>query len=147
VNFAANHIVVRTDKGDKDRVTVLPNVIKADLVRHLENVREQHAHDLQHGAGWVELPTALGRTYPNAGREWVWQWVFPATRLYVDRDTRQRRRHHLHESVLQRLVKGAVRCAGIAKRATPHTLRHFLRDPPARGRVRHPHRPGTAETP
>ncbi len=124
VNFAANHIVVRTGKGDKDRVTVLPNVIKADLVRHLEHVREQHAHDLQHGAGWVELPTALGRKYPNAGREWVWQWVFPATRLYVDRDTRQRRRHHLHESVLQRLVNGAVRRAGIAKRATPHTLRH-----------------------
>ncbi len=72
----------------------------------------------------VQLPNALGRKYPNAGREWVWQWVFPATRLYLDRDTRQQRRHHLHESVLQRVVKGAVRRAGIAKRATPHTLRH-----------------------
>ncbi len=97
---------------------------KGDLVRHLEGIREQHGRDLQHGAGWVALPTALARKYPNAGREWVWQWVFPATRLYLDRDTRQRRRHHLHESVLQRVVKGAVRRAGIAKRATPHMLRH-----------------------
>src|SRR6266545_1039819 len=124
VDFASNQVVVRTGKGDKDRVTMLPAVIKADLARHLEGVREQHERDLQCGAGWVELPMALGRKYPNAGREWVWQWVFPATRLYVDRDTRQRRRHHLHESVLQRVVKSAVRRAGIAKRATPHTLRH-----------------------
>ena len=124
VDFASNQIVVRTGKGEKDRVTMLPAVVKADLARHLEGVREQHGRDLQYGAGWVELPNALGRKYPNAGREWVWQWVFPATRLYVDRDTRQRRRHHLHESVLQRVVKGAVRRAGIAKRATPHTLRH-----------------------
>ena len=96
VDFGRNQIVVRTGKGDKDRVTMLPEVLKAHLARHLEGVREQHTRDLQHGAGWVELPTALGRKYPNAGREWVWQWIFPATRLYVDRDTRQRRRHHLH---------------------------------------------------
>ena len=121
VDFGRNQIVVRTGKGEKDRVTMLPEVIKADLARHLEGVREQHGGDLRQGAGWVELPTALGRKYPNAGREWVWQWVFPATRLYVKRDTRQRRRHHLHESVLQRMVKGAVRRAGLAKRATPHT--------------------------
>ncbi len=124
VDFGRNQIVVRTGKGDKDRVTMLPEVLKADLARHLEGVREQHARDLQHGAGWVELPTALGRKYPNAGREWVWQWIFPTTRLYVDPDTRQRRRHHLHESVLQRTVNGAVRRAGVTKRATPHTLRH-----------------------
>jgi integrase len=89
VDFASN----RTGKGDKDRVTMLPVVVKADLARHLEGVREQHERDLQYGAGWVELPTALGRKYPTAGREWVWQWVFPATRIYLDRDTRQRRRH------------------------------------------------------
>jgi len=124
VDFSTNQIVVRTGKGDKDRVTMLPEVTKADLARHLEGVREQHGRDLQYAAGWVELPTALARKYPNAGSEWVWQWVFPATRLYVDRDTHQRRRHHLHESVLQRVVKSAVRRAGIAKRATPHTLRH-----------------------
>lgn len=67
VNFAANHIVVRTGTGDKDRVTILPDVIKADLLRHLESVRSQHARDLQHGAGWVELPTALARKYPKRG--------------------------------------------------------------------------------
>src|SRR4029453_5464291 len=101
VDFASNQIVARTGKGDKGRVAMLPVVVKAALARHLEGVREQHERDLQYGAGWVELPTALGRKYPTAGREWVWQWVFPATRLYLARDPRQRRRHHLHESVLQ----------------------------------------------
>jgi len=84
---------------------------KLGLVRHLEDVRAQHEADLAMGAGWVELPTALLRKYPNAGREWAWQWVFPATRLYRDHLTGQRRRHHLHESVLQRAVKDAVRKA------------------------------------
>jgi integron integrase len=124
VDFAANQIVVRGAKGDKDRVTVLPTIIKRDLMQHLEATREQHRRDLQSGAGWVELPTALARKYPNAGRDWVWQWVFPATRFYRDRETAQLRRHHLHETVLQRVVKDAVWRAGIAKRATPHTLRH-----------------------
>src|SRR5437667_997076 len=107
-------------------MTMLPAVIKPDLARHLESVREQYRRDVQSGAGWVELPTALARKYPNAGRDWVWQWVCPATRFYRDRETGQLRRHHLHETVLQRVVKDAVRRAGIAKRATPHTLRHSL---------------------
>jgi len=124
LDFATNQIVVRGGKGDKDRVTMLPGIVKAGLLEHLEDVRAQHRHDLVAGAGWVELPTALMRKYPNAGREWVWQWVFPATRIYRDRLTGQRRRHHLHESVLQRAVKAAVRQAGLAKRASPHTLRH-----------------------
>jgi integron integrase len=124
LDFASNQIVVRGGKGDKDRVTMLPGIVKADLSRHLEDVRAQHERDLAAGAGWVELPTALLRKYPGAGREWGWQWVFPATRIYRDRLTGQRRRHHLHESVLQRAVKTAVRQAGIAKRASPHTLRH-----------------------
>jgi integron integrase len=124
IDFARNQIVVRGGKGDKDRVTMLPGVVKADLARHLEAVRAQHQSDLRREAGWVELPTALARKYPNAGREWVWQWAFPATRPYRDRETGQWRRHHLHESVLQRVVKDAARRAGIPKRATPHTLRH-----------------------
>jgi integron integrase len=124
VDFASNQIVVRGGKGDKDRMTMLPAVIKPDLARHLESVREQYRRDVECGAGWVELPSALARKYPNAGREWVWHWVFPATRMYVERLTGQRRRHHLHESVLQRAVKHAVWHAGIAKRAGPHTLRH-----------------------
>jgi integron integrase len=124
IDFDSRQIVVRGGKGDKDRVTMLPAAVKADLARHLESAREQHQRDLAGGAGWVELPTALARKYPNAGREWVWQWVFPATRMYLDRVTGQRRRHHLHESVLQRAMKDAVRRAGITKRAGPHTLRH-----------------------
>jgi integron integrase len=124
VDFGRRQITVRAGKGDKDRNTPLPTVISADLARHLETVKRQHDLDLRQGAGWVELPWALARKYPTAGREWVWQWVFPATRIYVDRETGQRRRHHLHESVLQRAMKEAVRHSGISKRATCHTLRH-----------------------
>jgi integrase len=79
---------------------------------------------LQSGAGWVALPSALGQKYPNAGREWPWQWVFPATRMYTDRETGQRRRHHLHETAIQRAVKAAARAAGLSHRASCHTLRH-----------------------
>ena len=124
VDFARNQIMVRGGKGDKDRATPLPSVVIADLAKHLEGVKPQHDADLRHGPGWIELPWALARQYPNAGREWAWQWVFPATRVYVDRETGQRRRHHLHESVLQRAVKHAVRRAEIPKPATCHTLRH-----------------------
>jgi integron integrase len=124
LDFGANLIVVRNGKGAKDRVTMLPAAVKTDLPRHLDGVRRQHEADLRAGAGWVELPDALGRKYPNAGREWGWQWVFPATRWYVHRETRQRRRHHLHESVTQRAVKEAVRLSGIAKHAKCHTFRH-----------------------
>ena len=124
VDFGANQIVIRDGKGSKDRVTMLPAAVKAALAAHIDRVREQHQADLRHAAGWVELPWALARKYPNAGREWAWQWVFPATRFYVDRVTGQRRRHHLHESVLQRAVKDAVRGVGIGKRATCHTFRH-----------------------
>ncbi len=124
VDFAMNQIAIRDGKGHKDRPTMLPASVKGDLVAHLERVHEQHRADLRHGAGWVELPGALLRKCPNAGRDWGWQWVFPATRFYVDRVAGQRRRHHLHESVLQRAVKDAVRSAGIAKPATCHTFRH-----------------------
>jgi integrase len=103
---------------------MLPAAVKEDLLRHLESVRRQYEQDLRRGAGWVELPGALMRKCPNAGREWGWQWVFPATRVYVDRMTGQRRRHHLHETVLQRAVRDAARRAGIARCATCHTLRH-----------------------
>jgi len=124
VDFARNQIVVRGGKGDKDRVTMLPAIATAELVCHLEAVRAQHQADVAADAGWVELPTALLRKYPKAGRDWVWQWVFPATRLYRDRQTGQWRRHHLHETVLQRVVKAAAHRAQITKRASPHTLRH-----------------------
>jgi integron integrase len=124
VDFSSNQIIIREGKGDKDRVTLLPLAATSELRRKLEVVRLQHRRDLERGAGWVEMPLALARKYPNAGQEWGWQWVFPATRIYVDRETGQRRRHHLHESVLQRAVKEAVRRAGLAKPASCHTFRH-----------------------
>ncbi len=117
VDFATNQLMIRDGKGRKDRVTMLPAAVKAALAAHIERVRQQHQADLRPGAGWVELPGALVRKYPTAGLEWGWQWVFPATRFYVDRVSGQRRRHHLHESVLQKAVKDAVRAAGIAKLA------------------------------
>jgi integron integrase len=124
VDFGSNQITVRGGKGDKDRVTLLPGTAKDELAGHIERVRKQHQNDVEAGAGWVELPAALARKYPNAGREWAWQWVFPATRIYVEPQTGERRRHHLHESVLQRAVKEAIRRVGIAKPASCHTLRH-----------------------
>jgi len=87
-------------------------------------VKRLHDRDVALGGGCVELPWALARKYPNAGREWPWQWVFPATRLYFDQATGQRRRHHLHQTVLQRAVLEAARRAQLGKRATPHTFRH-----------------------
>jgi len=115
---------IRRAKGAKDRVTVLARTARGPLERHLERVRQAHARDLEEGAGWVELPDALGRKYPSAGRSWPWQWVFPARRRHVDRVTGQIRRHHLHESAVQRAMVEAVRASGIGKRATCHTLRH-----------------------
>ena len=103
-DFGASQIVVREGKGDKDRVTLLPAAVREPLAEQLAWARRRHAADIAAGAGWVELPAALGRKYPNAGREWPWPWVFPATRGYVDRETNERRRHHLHETVLQRHV-------------------------------------------
>jgi integron integrase len=124
LDFARGEIVVRDGKGGKDRRTMLPGSLRQRLEHHLETVIAQHAADLTRGAGWVELPGALARKYPNAGREWPWQWVFPATRLYVDRESGERRRHHLHETVVQRAVKQAAIRARLSKRVTCHTFRH-----------------------
>jgi integron integrase len=124
VDFDARQILVRGGKGDKDRVTLLPEAVIEDLRRHIERVRVLHQRDVARGGGWVELPAALSRKYPNAGRDWGWQWVFPATRTYVSRECGERRRHHLHESVLQRAVREVARRAGIIRPASCHTLRH-----------------------
>jgi integron integrase len=105
IEFSKNQIVVRAGKGNKDRYTMLPTAVKEPLLRHLQSVKHQHDQDLGVGLGRVSLPNALERKYPNAGREWGWQWVFPATSHYTDRLTGERRRHHLHESVLQKSVK------------------------------------------
>jgi integron integrase len=124
VDFARNEVTVRDGKGRKDRVTLLPAKLAGPLRAHVEKVRHQHADDLAQGAGSVELPDALDRKYPQAPWDWAWQWVFPASRFYIHVETGRRRRHHLHESVLQREVAIAVRASAIAKPATCHTLRH-----------------------
>jgi integron integrase len=124
VDFGTNQITVRGGKGDRDRHTVLPERIGGALLRHLAEVRAQHEGDIAAGSGWVALPGALALKYPNAGREWGWHWVFPAGRMYEDPDTGQRRRHHLHETVVQRAFKEALRASPIAKAASCHTLRH-----------------------
>lgn len=124
LDFARAQLIVRGGKGDKDRVTVLPLALHEALNAHLGRVRRLHERDLACGAGNVELPDALGRKYPQARCSWEWQWVFPATSIYVERESGERRRHHLHPTVMQRAMHEAVLRAGIAKRATCHTLRH-----------------------
>jgi integron integrase len=124
IHFDRGELTIRDGKGGKDRVTMLPGALRKPLLDHLACVKVQHESDLAAGHGTVALPGALRMKYPNAPSEWAWQWVFPATRLYVDRSTGERRRHHLHESVLQRAVKDAVRSSGISRPATCHSLRH-----------------------
>lgn len=131
LELARNQIVVRDGKGFKDRVAVLPECLKPDLVRHLDRVRLLHHQDLRAGNGRVHLPYALARKFPNANREWIWQYVFPAAGL--SRDPREPgfpearavlRRHHVSELSVQRAVKEAVRLTRITKPASCHTLRH-----------------------
>jgi len=124
LDFHRREIMVHQGKGRKDRRTMLPRKLVTPLMNHLEIVRRQHQADLREGAGYVELPGSLSRKYRNANREWPWQWVFPATRKYFHKETKESRRHHLHESVIQRSVRAAARNAGFSKRVTTHTLRH-----------------------
>ncbi len=126
VDFGYLRITVRDGKGAKDRVTMLPVNLAKLLERHLQRVRAQHEEDVEAGFGCVYLPFALARKFPKADREWAWQYVFPSPRLSVDprAQDKEKRRHHIDESVLQDAVKKAVRASGIQKPATCHTLRH-----------------------
>jgi integron integrase len=124
VDFAGQQLQVRDGKGRKDRVTLLPASLQPALRLHIDRMRAQHQLDLRRGSGFVELPDALRVKYPAAPEEWPWQWVFPATRHYTDHATGERRRHHLHETVLQRAVHRAGIAAGVAKPVNPHALRH-----------------------
>lgn len=124
VDFAQRMLLVREGKGEKDRVTMLPEHVVAPLQEHLARVQQVHAADLAAGYGAVYLPYALERKYPNANREWGWQYVFPAKSRAVDPRTGHVRRHHMDESSLQKAVRAAARLAGIDKPATCHTFRH-----------------------
>lgn len=123
-DFTRGEILVRRGKGGKDRVTMLPSIAREALTRQVERVRLLHEHDTRDGAGRVALPGALERKAPAWAADLAWQWVFPASRRYRDPATGTERRHHLHETAVQRAMQRAVREAGIAKRATCHTLRH-----------------------
>jgi len=124
IDLARREVTVRRGKGQKDRRTVLPGVLIEPLRAHLASNHLQHVEDVRRGGGFVAVPDALARKYPSAPREWAWQWAFPATRTYVASETGERRRHHLHETVIQSAVRAAAAASGIAKPVSPHTLRH-----------------------
>jgi len=124
LDFANRQIIIRDGKGNDDRVTILPESLIQPLQAHLQKVKRTHEIDLSKGFGSVYLPYALDRKYPNAGKEWIWQYAFPASSLFKDSKTGLTRRHHLHESVIQKSIKEAARLAKIDKRVTPHTFRH-----------------------
>ncbi len=124
VEFSRKEILVRDGKGFKDRVTMLPAALAAPLAEHLKRVKALHEQDLAAGRGAVHLPYALERKYPNASRDWGWQYVFPSANLSEDPRSGIERRHHLQDQAVQRAMRQAVRDAGVAKPATPHTLRH-----------------------
>jgi integron integrase len=124
VDFAMNQIVVRNGKGKKDRITVLPQRIRKSLQSHLSYVQSLHQKDLRDGYGHVYLPNALARKYRNADKSWAWQYVFPAKTVSVDPRSGEKRRHHIHETVIRKAIKAATRTAGIVKPVSCHTLRH-----------------------
>lgn len=124
VDFAQRQILVRDGKGSKSRVTMLPTSAIEELHDHLASVKHQHQQDLGRGFGAVSLPYALDRKYPNANRDWAWQFVFPSSQIAKDARSELMCRHHLHESGVQKAVKQAVRATNLAKRVGCHTFRH-----------------------
>lgn len=124
VDFELNQIIVRDGKGNKDRVTMFPASVKKPLAEHLSNIKKTHEADIANGFGRVLMPDALARKYPNASKEWRWQWLFPQGNLWHNKETGERGRHHIDESIIQKAVKEAVAKSGLVKRATCHTFRH-----------------------
>jgi integron integrase len=124
LDFQRRELSVRDGKGGKDRLTLLPQSLVAGLQEHLSRVRHLHQGDLAAGWGRVLMPCALARKYPNANREWAWQWVFPQQNRWRDRESGNQGRHHLDPSVVQKAVKRAMAEAGVSKAASCHTFRH-----------------------
>jgi integrase len=123
LEFERRAIIVRDTKGNADRITVLPDSLIEPLRAQLRRTKSLHEEDLAKGLGAVYLPDALERKYPNAAREWIWQYVFPSDRLSVDPRSGCVRRHHADESGLQKAVRQAAKASGITKHVTPHTFR------------------------
>jgi integron integrase len=124
IDFETMRLTVRDGKGRKDRVTVLPERYQQLLKQQLEHAKALYDSDLKNGVAGVYLWPGLERKFPNAAREWIWQYVFPSNRLSVDPRSHTTRRHHVHPSSLQKAVKNTAARAGLSKRVTCHTLRH-----------------------
>ena len=124
VCFDEGHIVVRSGKGEKDRITVLPDCCRQDLIEQVERVRRLHQRDLKDDLGAVYLPYALERKYPNENRAFGWQWLFPAAKLSKDPRSGTMRRHHIGEDLFAKFFRVAIERSGITKNAVPHSLRH-----------------------
>ena len=124
IDFEHGQILVRDGKGAQDRLTMFPKLMEESLREHLVRVKDLHQSDLQKGYGRVYLPNALSRKYPNAEREWIWQYLFPSSRISASWDDGIMRRHHISASTIQKAVRNAARNAQIGKHATPHTFRH-----------------------
>lgn len=124
LDFERGEIIVREGKGDKDRVTMLPQTVIQPLEEHLRRIEVIHQQDLTDGWGRVELPHALARKYPNANSEWLWQFAFPQERRWVNAKTGEKGRYHVHESLVQKAITQAARKVGLSKRVTSHTFRH-----------------------
>jgi integron integrase len=126
IDFENNQIIVRGGKGDNDRLTILPDSIAAEIKHILQDVKALHDKDLREGYGETALPSALGIKYPNAGKEWAWQYIFPASQRSIDPVLGVVRRHHLDETVLQKAIRQAAHLAKIDKPVSPHTFRHYV---------------------
>ncbi len=118
IDFSRLEIIIRNGKGEKDRVTMLPRSLKKPLQEHLSKVKAIHERDVTEGWGRVQLPDALERKYPNAPAEWRWQWIFPQQHRWKNKETGEKGRYHVDESIVQRSVKSAVLAAGLVKRAS-----------------------------
>lgn len=124
IDFEYKQLTVRSGKGDKDRVTTFPGSLEAELKLHLKRVKLIHEQDLSTGYGAVYLPHALAKKYPQAEKEWGWQYVFPAKTLSPDPRSSMTRRHHIDQSVINKAIKGSVRRLNMTKRVSAHTFRH-----------------------
>ena len=124
IDFTNNVLIIRAGKGEKDRTTILPDKIKESLKAHLKRIKRLHLDDLKKGYDGTTLPDALEKKYPNANKEWPWQWIFPSKNLLVHPKSGKVLRHHIQPSSLQRKIKEAVRKSDISKPASCHTLRH-----------------------
>ncbi len=124
IDFENHQIIVYDGKGGDDRVTILPDSLIIPLRQHLASVKQTHQKDLAAGFGSVYMPYGLDKKYPTASSDWLWQYVFPASTLSIEPETGITRRHHLHETALQKAIKAATRAARVDKRVSPHTFRH-----------------------